>query len=438
MRSRRNAVWRGSGLAVLLLAALPARAELVIEITRGVTAAVPIAVVPFGWDAEGSAPGVDVAQVVATDLASSGRFEPMPRRQMIETPTSGAEVDFQDWRMQNTQILIIGRLTPVGTDRVTVQFQVFDVFRGDQILGYRMTAPTESLRASAHRVSDMIFEKLTGIQGIFSTRVAYVSVTGTDEERRYKLIVADADGANAKVIADSPDPIMSPAWSPDGRKLAYVSFEGGNSSVYVQILRTGFRQNVSSRNGVNGAPAWHPDGRKLALTLSQPDGNLDIHVLDLTNGKLQRVTRNPAIDTEPQWTRDGQEILFTSDRSGGPQVYRVEPASGRVQRLTFEGNYNARPRLSADGTKLGVVHNDRGNFRIAIIDLARNTTQVLSEGRQDESPDFAPNGDMLIYATRDRGVGVLATVSANGLIHGRISSPEGDVREPVWSPYPPN
>lgn len=415
----------------------PAHAELRIEITRGISAAVPIAVVPFGYTGPGAEP-FDVAGVVAADLASSGRFDPMERKDMLEMPSSGAEVDFQDWRLLKAQVLVVGRVSPINADEYAIQFQVFDVFKREQILGYRMPTTRAAMRASAHYVADMIFEKLTGVKGVFSTRVAYVTVTGKGKDRNYELVVADADGANAESISNSPEPIMSPSWSPDGRKLAYVSFEGGTSAVYVQILRSGFRQKVSSRRGVNGAPVWHPDGRRLALTLSQGDGNLDIYVLELTSGRLERITTHPAIDTEPEWRKDGRGLYFTSDRSGRAQIYELELLDKKAVRISREGSYNARPRLSPDGKHLSLVTLDRGNYRIGIMDLERGTLQVLSEGKLDESPAFAPNGQTLIYAAREGSQGVLATVSADGQIRGRIASADGDVREPVWSPFPPN
>jgi TolB protein len=397
----------------------------------------PIAVVPFGYAGPGAAP-MDIAQVVADDLAHSGRFAPMARKDMLEKPTNGAEVDFQDWRLLNTQILVVGRVAPLNADEYSIQFQVFDVFKREQILGYRMPSSRPALRASAHYVADMIFEKLTGVKGVFSTQVAYVTVNGTGKDRKYELVVADADGVNPKVISSSPDPIMSPSWSPDSRKLAYVSFEGGSSSVYVQILRTGFRQKVSSRRGVNGAPAWHPDGRRLALTLSQPDGNLDIYLLELSNGRLERLTNHPAIDTEPEWRPDGRGLYFTSDRSGSAQIFELELLDKKVRRVTREGGYNASPTLSPDGKHLGMVTLDRGKYRIAVMDLEKYSFQVLTDGALDESPAFAPNGQTLIYAAREGTRGELATVSSDGQIQGRIASAEGDVREPAWSPFPPN
>ncbi len=421
----------------LLAFAGSAAAELRIEISKGVDKAIPIAVVPFGTSTP--VPDVDVAGVIAADLARSGRFAPVAVEDMLQRPVHGRDLDFGDWRIIGVENVIIGQVIPAGPDSYTIQFQVFDVFRGKQLLGYRQPTPRAALRKTSHRVADMIYEELTGIPGVFGTRIAYVTVTGKAGQQLYRLIVADADGRNPRVLVESPQPLMSPAWSPDGRKLAYVSFENDNSEIYVQTLRTGTRQRVSARPGVNSAPAWSPDGRRLALTLSRRNGNLDIYVLELASQVLTRLTERRSIDTEPAWSPDGKEILFTSDRSGAPQIYRM-PAdgSGTPKRVSFEGNYNARPRVSPDGSLLAVVHNDRGNYRIATIDLRRGALQVLTDGRLDESPSFAPNGETLIYATRQGGRGVLATVSADGRIRQRISALEGDVREPVWSPFPIN
>jgi TolB protein len=283
----------------------------------------------------------------------------------------------------------------------------------------------------------MIYENLTGIKGVFGTRVAYVTAKRQGDGQLYSLVVADHDGFNQHTIMESTDPIMSPAWSPDSRQLAYVSFEGDKSSIWVQTLRTGNRFRVSSRAGINGAPSFSPDGRRLVVTLGGVEGNLDIYVMDINSRQATRLTTHRAIDTEGSWSPDGQHIYFTSDRSGGPQIYRLPAAGGTPERVTFEGSYNARPRLSPDGKKLAVVHNDRGNFRIGVMDLEHRELLILSEGQQDESPSFAPNSDSLIYATRQGREGVLETVSADGLIRQKLAARAGgDVREPVWSPFP--
>ncbi len=414
-----------------------AGAELRIEISEGVEKAVPVAVVPFGLDGDGPPP-LDVAGIIAADLARSGRFAPLPVTDMLQRPTTGRDVDFDDWRILDVEYLVIGKLLPAGDD-YTIQFQLFDVLRGRQLLGYRQPARRRLMRPTVHRVADMIYEELTGVPGVFGTRIAYVTVSGESSAQRYRLVVADADGENARVLVESAAPLMSPAWSPDGRKLAYVSFERDNSEIYIQELRSGARQRVSARRGVNSAPAWSPDGRRLALTLSRDDGNLDVYTLELASQVLTRLTRHPAIDTEAEWSRDGRWLYFTSDRGGGPQVYRV-PAdgSGQPQRVSFEGRYNARPRLSPAAEQLAVVHNDRGNYRIATIDLKSATLQVLTDGRLDESPSFAPNGETVIYATRQGNRGLLATVSVDGRVRQRITALEGDVREPAWSPFPAN
>lgn len=424
------------GMLLSWAATGPAAAQLRIEINRGVSEAVPIAVVPFRYDGRGQPP-LDVAALIGGDLERSGRFAPMDRDDMISRPGAAREVDFSDWRLLKTDYVIIGSVVEGGQDRYTLRFQVFDVFRGTQVLGYQIPASAEQMRAAAHRASDMIFEKLTGVPGAFSTRIAYVSVTSGAGGEQFRLFVADADGANPRVVAESDQPIMSPGWSPDGRRLAYVSFEGGHSAVYVQELATGRRQQVSARPGINGAPSFSPDGRWLAIVLSGVDGNLDIHLVNPATGQTRRLTRNPAIDTEPVWSPDGKQVYFTSDRSGGPQIYRVAAdGSGGPRRVTFEGRYNARPRLTPDGKSLVLVHNDRGNYRIALVDLERSTTQVLSDGRQDESPSIAPNGTMIIFATRRAGRGMLAAVSTDGRVSQTIASAAGDVREPVWSPFP--
>jgi len=412
-----------------------ANAELVIDV-QGVAQPTPVAIVPFGWQGDAADMPLDVAEVIVNDLRRSGRFAPIPESKMLQKPTSGADVDFQDWSFVGVEAVVVGSVVQEGVNAYTLQFQLFDVFGRNQLVGYRMPASRGTMRGAAHRAADMIYEKLTGIKGVFGTKVAYVTAQQQGQERLYSLIVSDQDGENEHTIMESTDPIMSPAWSPDSRQLAYVSFEGNHSSIFVQTLRTGNRFQVSSKPGINGAPAFSPDGRKLVVTLGGVDGNLDIHVLDITSRQTRRLTTHRAIDTEGTWSPDGRYIYFTSDRSGGPQVYRVGVNGGTPERVTFEGSYNARPRLSPDGSRLAMVHNDRGNYRIAVMDLERKNLLVLSEGRQDESPSFAPNSDILIYATRKGRNGVLETVSADGLIRQKMSEGRGDVREPVWSPFP--
>ncbi|CAG0943110.1 Tol-Pal system protein TolB [Gammaproteobacteria bacterium] len=422
----------------LTMLALPLPAQLRIEIVGGVARPVPIAVVPFGWQGAGTAP-FDVAGLVARDLASSGRFEPLAGRDLVQRPTTEAEVDLGDWKAVGAEAVVIGQLRETAAGQYDIEFLVFDVLRGQRLLRYRQPATAAELRLAAHRVADVVYEKLTGVPGIFSTRIAYVAALHKGGKPDiYRLIIADADGANEQVMVESREPIMSPAWSPDGRKLAYVSFENKVAEIYVQTVRSGARQKVSARSGVNGSPAWSPDGRMLALTLSRGEGNLDLFTLDLGSQVLTRLTDQRSIETEPAWSIDGRSIYFTSDRAGGPQIYRILATGGGAQRVSFEGNYNARPRVSPDGKRLAVVTNDRGNYRIAILDLERGFSQVLTDGRQDESPSFAPNGETLIYATREGGRGVLATVSADGRVRQRIPAAEGDVREPAWSPFRTN
>ena len=423
---------------ILILLASQSIAELEIEITRGAGKRAPIAIVPFGWEGENLNAPLDVAGVIGADLQRSGRFRPLPNEDMLQKPNTGVEVDFDDWTILGIEAIIVGRVTQTGLNAYSIQYELFDVFRRERLIGYRMSASRGTIRRVAHRVADRIFEKLTGIQGIFATKITYVTVEQTGSSRLFKLVVSDEDGENETTIRESTDPIMSPAWSPDGRRLAYVSFEEDNEpAIFVQTLRTGNRIKVSSRRGVhNGAPAFSPDGRNLVLTLGSIDGNLDIYVMNLSNREVKRLTTDRSIDTEGSWSPDGKQIYFTSDRSGGPQVYRIDSSGGMPERITFEGSYNSRPRLSPDGKKLAIVHLDKGNYRIGVLDLNNGNFLILSTGNQDESPSFAPNSDKLIYATRQGENGVLETVSVDGLIRQRMGSGRVDVREPVWSPFP--
>ncbi len=411
-----------------------AQAELDIVITEGIKRR-PIAIVPFGWEGNSGDVPLDIAAVISSDLTRSGRFAPIPEDDMLQKPTTGVDMDFDDWSILGVEAVVVGRVVQTGDNAYNVQFQLFDVFGRDQLVGYRMRASRGTMRRVAHRAADMIYEKLTGIKGVFDTKVAYVTAEQRGEGQWYSLYVADQDGENEFKIMEDDEPIMSPAWSPDSRRLAYVSFDGNRSSIRIQTLRTGNYIKVSEKPGINGAPAFSPDGKQLVVTLGGIDGNLDIHVLDINSRQSRRITTHRAIDTEGSWSPDGRFIYFTSDRAGGPQIYRVSANGGAAERITFEGSYNARPRLSPDGSKLAMVHLDRGNYRIAVMDMKRKDLLVLSAGRQDESPSFAPNSDTLIYATRQTRNGVLESVTADGLIRQRLTSGQGDVREPVWSPF---
>jgi TolB protein len=423
-----------AGILSCLLAAAPADAQLTVQITQGVADPIQVAVVPFGWIETGAAPW-DVAATIGSDLQRSGRFAPLARTDMLEFPHAAPEVDAANWRLLKVDYVVVGKLVTLADGRFELQYELVNTLTGQRLLGQAIPTGRESLKLASHRASDEIFQKILGMRGAFATRIAYVAVDGSPQARRFRLMVADSDGANPRVVVQSGQPIMSPAWSPDGASLAYVSFEGGLSSVFVQQLVSGARARVSARSGINGAPAFSPDGRRLALTLSRRDGNVDIYLLTLATQQLARLTESPAIDTEPSWSSDGSQVYFTSDRGGSPQVYRVGAGGGSPQRVTFEGSYNARPRLAPDGKTLAVVTLDRGAYRIASVDLERRASRVLTAGRQDESPSFAPNGATLIYATRDGRHGVLATVSVDGRVQQRLAGGEGDIREPAWSPY---
>ncbi|HUF72418.1 MAG TPA: Tol-Pal system beta propeller repeat protein TolB [Gammaproteobacteria bacterium] len=428
--------WIGA-LVVSMIIAAQASAQLEVTVTSGVQRPIPAAIVPFGWQGPGSEAPFDVAALVEQDLGNSGYFDPMDRRDMVSRPTQATQLNFQDWRIVDVDIVVIGELIQEGPDRFTIVFQLFDVTRGALLTGFRSPPATAvELRSMSHRVADLIYEEMTGIRGVFDTRIAYITEQRTNPEERYSLIIADSDGENARAMVRSPLPLMSPAWSPDGRQIAYVSFEGQQSAIYVQTVRTGTRQRVSMRAGVNQAPVFSPDGRQLALTLSLTDGNLDVYTLDLSNQVLRRITTSSAIDTEPVWSADGQYLYFTSDRAGSAQIYRVRAEPGeRAERISFEGTYNTRARVSPDGERLAVVHRSEGVDRIAVLDPETGFLNVLSRGQLDESPSFAPNGALIIYATRDRDQGVLAAVSTDGRVHQRIASVGGDVREPVWGPF---
>ncbi|MFK8029959.1 MAG: Tol-Pal system beta propeller repeat protein TolB [Gammaproteobacteria bacterium] len=419
-------------LAALLLLAPFGQAALEIKITSGSTNPTPIALVPFGWQA-GTPLSEDVAQVVENDLASTGLFKAFPRSNMLETPTDDYEVDLDDWGLLGVEFVVIGKIEPAEAGSVQIRYSLFDVVKREKLSSQIVKARADRMRSAGHFIADAIYEALLGQRGVFSTRIAYVTKSDSND---FELVVADADGENAKTVVRSREPIMSPAWSPDSEQLAYVIFEEGGAAIYTRNIYTGAAKRVSARRGVNGAPAFSPDGRQLALTLSSRDGNLDVYKLDLATSDLTRLTKSSAIDTEPAWSADGETIYFNSDRSGGPQVYSISSNGGRASRITFEGNYNARPRVAPDGKSLAVVHESKGRYQIGRVDLQTGGLILLSDGRLDESPSFAPNGAVLIYATGQGRRGGLATVSSDGQVKRELNSKGTSVREPVWSPFP--
>lgn len=410
-------------------------AALEIVIDKGVENPIPVAIVPFGWSQASSVAPLDVAGVISSDLTRSARFAAMDPQDMPQQPADFNDVNFKDWRLLGMENLVIGRLNLNADGQYDMEFRLLDVYKGKQIAGFRIPSSGDNLRRTAHEISDIIYEKLIGIRGAFATRIVYVTVNKSrDGSKTYSLIIADADGYNPQVLLESKEPILSPSWSPDGRKLAYVSFEGKNSAIYIQDILSGNRELIASNPGINSAPAWSPDGSQLALTLSK-DGNPEIYILHISSRVLRRVTSNAAIDTEPAWSSDGKTIAFTSDRGGSPQIYTVKVEGGQPRRISFTGNYNAAPEYSPDNTRLAVVHGDRGTYRIGLLDPENGNVESLTDSRMDESPSFAPNGHMIIYTTTGARGTALAAISIDGSVHQRLALQDGEVREPVWGPF---
>ena len=420
-------------LFTLCYSSFTSASNLVIEITSGVDDPVPIAIAPFGWTGDQTL-SEDIGNIIGADLKRSGQFEPIPRSAMLSFPTEEKNVHYRDWKYINVEYLVIGNLESVEKG-FRVNYHLFDIQQQKILKSSSFIGARSNLRALAHRISDVVYEALTGVRGAFSTKVIYVSADKRVNPSSYRLIKADADGYNAESILVSKDPIMSPSWSRDGKKVAYVSFENrGRPSIFVQDIISTRRHKIKSFKGINGSPAWSPDGKKLALVLSK-DGNPEIYILDLTNGKIKRVTNHYAIDTEPSWTPDGKNIIFTSDRGGKPQIYMLELATNWVERVTFEGDYNARGRLTQDGRFLVLVSRQNKQFYIAVQDMQRGTMTRLTQSDLDESPSIAPNGSMVLYSTVSGGKDILAAVSIDGLVKYKMPATKGVVREAAWSPY---
>lgn len=422
---KRNFLFLGA-----LLLSLAANAQLTIDITTSGGRQIPIAVMPMAGEA---ALPQSVSEVVAADLARTGLFRLVNTVGISPIPTEPSEVNFPDWTTRTAEALVIGKIERQGEGRLDVRFRLFDVQKQAQLASYSYVVAPAQLRATAHRIADLIYERLTGDKGVFSTKITYVVKRGG----RYELQVADADGFNAQSVLASNEPIMSPSWSPDGSRLAYVSFDQKRPVVVVQNLAQGTTRVVASFRGNNSAPAWSPDGRFLAVALSK-DGLTQIYRISASGGEAQRLTDSPGIDTQPAFSPDGQWIAFTSDRGGSPQIYKMPASGGQAQRVTFDGTYNVGPRFSPDGKTIAYVQREAGRFRIATMELANGQIQVLTDGVLDDSPTYAPNGKMILYEAASGGRGQLAAVSGDGRVRQRLTSAAGDVQDPAWGPMPTN
>jgi len=423
-------------LVVMLFCVISsAHAILDIEVTQAMDAPKPIAVVPFAGEA-----GVttQLTEIIRHDLNRSGEFKLLPTNAMAQKPSTVADVTIDYWRQIKMDALVIGSVQPLPDNKFKVQYQLFDVYAqsnpGTPILGETFTVTGPALRSLAHHISDQIYERLTGHPGAFSTRIAYVNVRWNNNKIvEYRLEIADSDGYNPKPLLTSKEPIMSPAWSPDGKQLAYVSFENYRSQIYVADIATGQRRLISKKPGINGSPAFSPDGDKLAIVLSN-QSTPKLYVVNLKNDMMEKITEGPSIDTEPEWSPDGKSLYYTSNRGGKPQIYRVDLDSKKIERVTFEGDYNARPVLTSDGRYMIMIHRFGGRFHIAAQDLKSGQVLVLTETQLDQSPSLAPNDRMVIYSTLQGGKRALSAVSIDGRVKLKIPTNEGEVQDPAWSP----
>jgi TolB protein len=417
-------------LVVLLcaLGASTARAQLTIEIIGGGATTTPIAIVPFAGEASYPYP---LTGIIAADLARSGLFKVIDPTGVNPPPARAEEVRFGDWTARGADAVVVGNVTPRSDGRVEVRFFLLDAVKQSQVAGLSYVVSPAQFRATAHQIADVIYEKLTGDAGVFSTRIAYIAKQGP----KYELLVAEADGYNAQTIVTSNEPLLSPVWSPDGTRIAYVSLENKKPIIYVQSLATGQRQVLANFRGSNSAPAWAPDSNRLAVTLSR-DGGSQLYLINADGSGVQRLMNSPGIDTEANFAPDGKSILFTSDRGGSPQIYRLTLATGAVERMTFDGSYNVSPRHFPDGKGFVFVRRDGGRFNLATEDFATRQVQLLTQGSLDESPSIAPNGKLILYESENGGRGILAAVSSDGRVKQRLTAAASDVREPAWGPLP--
>ncbi len=416
-----------AGLIACLAWARGASAQLTIEIIGGGANQIPVTILPFA----GEETFVQrTSQIVAADLQRSGMFRLGSVGSVRPFPTEPAEINYRYWKNEGAEALVIGSVIEKADGHAEVRFRMMDVGKQSQILGFSYTVTVSQLRVTAHKIADLIYEKLTGDVGVFATKICFV----TKNADRFELQVADADGYNPEFILAHKEPIISPQWSPDGTRIAYVSFERRKPIVFVHNLLDGTRMVLANFEGSNSAPTWSPDGRKLAVVLTK-DGSSNIYTINADGSGLERLTNTQSIDTEPNFSRDGRHILFTSDRAGSPQIYRMRAdGEGEAERLTFEGGYNVTPRHSPDGRSFIFIHRNEGRFNVAAVDLATRQMQILTAGTLDQSPTFAPNGKMILYASDSRGRGILAAVSSDGRIKQRFTAQSGDIREPAWGP----
>ena len=411
-----------AGLATV--PAWPAQAQFKVEVAGVGLTQLPIAIAPFRGESQSPQ---KMAGIVQADLERSGQFRGVD--------TSGAALDESSrpdvalWRQKNADSLVTGSVTRLADGRYDVRFRLWDVVRGQDLGGQSYVITQADLRLVAHRIADYVYEKLTGERGIFSTRIVYV----TKSASRYSLWVADADGENAQAALSSPEPIISPAWSPTGGQIAYVSFESRKPVVYVHEVASGKRRLIANFRGSNSAPAWSPDGRTLAVTLSR-DGNSQLYTIDSTGGEAKRLMQSAGIDTEPVYSADGRSIYFVSDRGGAPQIYKVARTGGNAERVTFNGSYNISPTVSADGRWMAYISRT-GGFKLQLMDLASGAVTSITDTTADESPSFAPNSRLIVYATQQQGREALMTTTLDGKIKARLAGQGGDIREPDWGPF---
>lgn len=425
-----ESVSRRRGLAALVALGAsfrmgPALAQVQINIGGVGSARIPVAIADFRDDAKASPQ--PIAAIIRADLERSGLFRSVDAPVALTETSSPA---WTDWRSRQADALVAGSITRLADGRLDIRFKLWDVVKGAELFGQAQAVPPDDARLTAHRIADTIYEKLTGEKGVFATRMAYVTKAGP----RYSLVVADADGEGAKVALTSPEPIISPAWAPNGRELAYVSFESRKATVRIQDVHTGQRRVLADFKGTNSAPAWSPDGQQLTLSLSR-DGGTQLFVINRDGSGLRRLTQSGAIDTEACYSPDGKQIYFVSDRGGGPQVYRMPASGGSAERVTFSGSYNISPAISPDGRTLAYITRTNGAFKLSVMDLGTGQSQQISESNDDESPAFAPNGKLIVYATRAGGKEVLMTTTLDGKIKTPLLVTLVEVREPTWGPF---